>query len=231
MMRRWIFDFWNLLFPRCCLVCGKPVSVGEESLCICCLSQLPRTDYHLQPDNPAEKLFWGQIDIERATSYFHYERGGIYKQLLYQLKYGGCKEIGEMLGRYMAVECMPSGFFKGIDLIIPVPLHQSKQKERGYNQSEWLAKGISSVTGIPVRTDILLRTAANTTQTHQTFFQRRENVEKAFTVTSAGIPDGKHILLVDDVLTTGSTLLACARALGTQAHPKISVLTLAIAGI
>lgn len=133
--------------------------VGEREECICtlCNLNLPRTNYHLREDNPVERLFWGRIPLGHATSFFFYRKGSDFRQILHQLKYGGRKGIGAIMGRYMASELLASGFFQGIDVIIPVPLHKKKQQIRGYNQSEWIARGITAVTGIPVDTEMIVR--------------------------------------------------------------------------
>lgn len=228
-IRDWFDSFLSLFFPRCCLVCGDVLAKGEECLCARCNIDLPRTEYHKRKDNPVEQLFWGKVPLERATSYFFYRRGGNSRLILYPLKYNGQKEIGEIMGRYMAAELLSSGFFEGIDLIVPVPLHKKKQKLRGYNQSEWLARGVSAITAIPVCTSGIVRLKNTETQTHKSALQRWENVDGIFQVTSPDLFKGKHILLVDDVLTTGATTVACALSFEKVEGIRISVLTLAVA--
>lgn len=219
----------DLLFPRCCLVCNGPLSEKEEYICIGCNIQIPRTDYHQEKDNPVEKLFWGRINIERGTSFFRYAKGSDYNSLLFHLKYKGYKELARFAGRLTAAEIQDSGFFIGMDYIIPVPLHRKKQRIRGYNQSEYFAKGISQVTGIPVQKSNLVRTEERGTQTRKSVLERWENVDGIFCVKYPELLTGKHILLVDDVLTTGSTLVSCASALNQAGNTSISILTLAIA--
>ena len=150
LIKDWLYSFLSLWFPRCCVVCGGSLAKGEECICTMCNINLPRTDYHLRKDNPVEKLFWGKFPLERATSFFFYRKGSDFRQVLHQLKYGGQKEIGAIMGRYMASELQASDFFHGVDVIIPIPLHKKKQQIRGYNQSEWISRGIMAVTGIPV---------------------------------------------------------------------------------
>ena len=157
-MNTWFHSFWSLLFPRCCVVCGSPLSRGEECLCTCCNINLPRTGFHLRKDNPVECLFWGRIPgLKRASSFLFYRKGSDFRRILHLLKYGGYKELGEVMGRYMAAELSSGEFFDGVDMIIPVPLHRKKQKLRGYNQSEWIARGIASVTGIPLCAECMIR--------------------------------------------------------------------------
>lgn len=229
LIKDWLYSFISLLFPRCCVVCGRSLAKGEECICAMCNINLPRTNYHLQKDNPVEQLFWGKIPLERATSFFFYRKGSDFRQILHQLKYGGQKEIGAIMGRYMASELTVSGFFEGIDVIIPVPLHKRKQRIRGYNQSEWIARGISAVTGIRIDTEVIVRRKHTDTQTRKSTFERWENVDGIFELHHAESLKGKHLLVVDDVLTTGATTVACASRLMEIEGVRISVLTLAVA--
>lgn len=229
LIKDWLYSFISLLFPRCCVVCGRSLAKGEECICAMCNINLPRTNYHLQKDNQVEQLFWGKIPLERATSFFFYRKGSDFRQILHQLKYGGQKEIGAIMGRYMASELTVSGFFEGIDVIIPVPLHKRKQRIRGYNQSEWIARGISAVTGICIDTEVIVRRKHTDTQTRKSTFERWENVDGIFELHHAESLKGKHLLVVDDVLTTGATTVACASRLVEIEGVRISVLTLAVA--
>lgn len=156
--KAWFLSFVHLFFPRQCAVCGSSLQEGEEGICIRCNMNMPRTNYHLREDNSVERMFWGKIPLERGTSFFYYHKGSDFRHILHQLKYGGRKDLGEIMGRFMAAELAATGFFRGIDVIIPVPLHPRKQKLRGYNQSECIARGVSAVTGIP----IVLRAAQKT---------------------------------------------------------------------
>lgn len=219
----------NLFFPRCCVICGSPLMRGEEFLCTACNMALPRTNYHLLPDNPVERLFWGRIELVRASSYFFYYRGGETRKIIHEMKYGGKKEIGEVMGRHMAAELQSSGFFDDIDLMLPIVLHPKRQKDRGYNQSEWIAKGISNVTGISINMDAVKRVKHVETQTRKTPFERWENVQHIFQLEHAEALEGKHILVVDDVLTTGATAMAFMESFAAVEDVRISLLTLAVA--
>ena len=222
-------DLWKLFFPQCCLVCGKTLLEGEEYLCFHCLSNMPRTHLYLHKDNEMEKELWGKFPIERASAYLYYSKGGDVKKLLTDLKYRGNADLGCFLGRCMTREMLSSGFFQGVDGIIPVPLHPRKQKIRGYNQSIMLANGISSVTNIPVWNDLLVRTQYTQTQTRKGSYERWLNVKDMFECSSPDRLRGKHVLLVDDVFTTGATLVACADAFRQIPDLRFSVLTLALA--
>lgn len=227
----WFRSAARLLFPRRCVVCGARLVEGEEGICLRCNMDMPRTNWHLLPDNPVEKEFWGKIPLEHATSFFLYHKGSDFRHVLHLLKYGGRKDIGRIMGRFMAQELQDSGFFEGIDRIVPIPLHPLKRKERGYNQSECLARGLSAVTGIPVDTSGVKRVVHTQSQTRKSAYERWENVAGIFRVEHPEHYAGQHILLVDDVLTTGSTITACADAFAGVEGLRISVLTLAKAGV
>lgn len=219
----------SLFFPRSCAACGAALQEGEDAVCMSCLCALSRTGLHLEKDNCVERLFWARIPLVRATSFMYYHKGSGSSRLLHLLKYGGRKDLGVFLGRLMAAELQDSGFFNGVDALIPLPLHPRKQRSRGYNQSECLARGLSDVTGIPVLTGCVKRLKDTETQTHKSVSARLENVRGVFALSDAGMLQGKHVLLVDDVLTTGATSVACADALRQAEGIRISVLTLALA--
>ena len=228
-MNKYFSSLLHLFFPRCCIVCGARLSEGEEVICTRCNIDMPRTYYHLQKDNPVERMFWGKIPLERATSYFFYRKGSGFRSILHQLKYGGRKQLGVVMGRFMAAELEPSGFFQGIDVVIPVPLHPRKKKARGYNQSECIACGVSEVSGIPLDISSVVREKHTDTQTRKSVYERWENVEGIFKLHHSERFTGKHILIIDDVLTTGATTTACADAFCDVKDIHISILTLAVA--
>jgi ComF family protein len=177
-----------------------------------------------------EKNLWGKMPIEKASAFLHYSKGGDVRRVLYELKYYGNKELGKMMGACMAREIQSSGFFRGIDGIIPVPLHPERERQRGYNQSEWIARGISEVTGIPVWEQIIVRSHFVSSQTHKSNLGRWESMQGQFRCLNKNKLIGKHILLVDDVMTTGATLVAVADSVQGVDDIKFSVLTLALAG-
>lgn len=221
-------DIRDFFFPRLCVVCGTRLKPAESKICLPCMAGLPRTTLGCTPGNKMEQCFWGRFPVERASSLFYYAKDGNVAQILYAMKYHGRKDLCVAMGRLMAEELLLSGFFNGIDGIIPVPLHPSRLRTRGYNQSEQLAMGISAVTHLPVITDAIERARNNVTQTHQGSFSRWLNTEGLFQATESSAQlQGKHILLIDDVLTTGATLTACADALSSVEGIRISILTLA----
>jgi len=222
-------SFLNLLYPNLCVTCGSDLVKGEQFVCLKCLNEIPKTNYHLLKENPVEKRFWGKVPIENGTSYFFFHKGSKFQHLLHELKYKNNKEIGEFLGKYAAVEFLQNDDYKTIDAVIPVPLHPQKELKRGYNQSEWICRGISEVIKKPTNVGNLVRVQENTTQTKKSVYERYENTQGIFDLKNPAELEGKHVLLVDDVLTTGSTIEACMQALQKTNNIKISVFTLAIA--
>lgn len=216
----------NLFFPNFCPACDTKLLPAEEGVCLQCLHKLPKTNNFNQPDNLAETLLAGRFPFERVATFCIYSKQGVLQPLIHQLKYNHKKEIGTLLGKLFGKDLLGSQFIKTVDLIVPVPLHPKKQKQRGYNQAEIIAAGLSQATSIPVSTDNLVRRIHNPTQTKRSKTQRWENVKDIFDVTHPQLFMGKHLLLVDDVITTGSTLEAGAHALLKNGDTKISIATL-----
>ena len=219
----------SLFYPPLCVGCSEALLANEKFLCSECLSGLPKTNYHLIRENRAYEQLSIRFPVERASAYLYYNKQGLGQKLVAAIKYQGNIPLGEWIGASLAEELLPSGFFEGIDYLIPVPLHKKKQWKRGFNQSETLAKGISTVTGIPIETKNLYRAKANVSQTLKGTYERWKNTLNIFQVKDVERFKNKHVLLLDDVLTTGSTLEACARALLQCENARVSVLTLAIA--
>lgn len=221
-------DFLHLFFPNVCLLCKTPLIDGEEQLCLHCLCDLPRTQYHLRQNNPVEQLFAGKVNITAATAFLHYEKDSHVQKLIYALKYYDNKELGYLLGRIAALELKETHSpLCCADLLIPIPLHPRKIKKRGYNQSEWIARGVSSILHIPVDTSHLSRIKKTDTQTHKSIYERWGNVQDVFSITNPQTLEGRHILLIDDVITTGSTLEACVLLLENIPQTQVLVLVLA----
>jgi ComF family protein len=222
-------DFISLLFPRLCYACGNHLARNENIICTECYILIPRTGYHLVRDNPVEKLFWGRCRIEKAAAFSFYNRGSRIRNLIHNLKYKGIRDIGFELGKIYGSALKNSDFMTGIDLIIPVPLHPSKKRIRGFNQSDVISQGISEATGLPLDTESLLRMTGSTTQTKKSRYDRWTNVDGIFCVNDTANLQGKHVLLVDDVITTGSTIESCTAELLKAEGVKVSVAALAMA--
>ena len=225
-----ISDLLDIIFPRSCAVCGKSLSGSEKDICVNCLIDLPLIPAYI-PGNPIEKLFYGVLSVERAASYIYYAKESPYNNLIHRMKYSDRPEIGERMAATAAKELLERGFFEGVDIIIPLPLSRKKKSQRGYNQCDYISRGISKVTGIAIDSKSVIRHKANETQTHKQREERWKNVENIFSIATTAPLNGKHILLVDDVLTTGATLTSCGRAiLHAAPDAKISIFTLACAG-
>lgn len=223
-------SFWyrlfDLLAPRFCVVCGRRLSPSEEVICAVCNMHLPRTEFHRTAlDNMMARLFWGIIPVERVAALFYYEAGSETANILYELKYHNHPEIGVAMGRMMGREFSETGFFDGIDLLVPVPLARSRHRHRGYNQSRQIAEGISQVTGLPIYDQVVCRTHFEKSQTQAGRWERQENVADVFEAKNLDEIRGRHILLIDDVVTTGATMVACAREL-LKSNIKLSLLSL-----
>jgi len=227
-------SFWrqllDLISPRLCVVCGHRLTASEETICSKCNLHLPRTDFHLNAyQNEMAKLFWGQIPIERATAFFYYESHSETANVIYELKYKNHPEIGEIIGRMIAKEIEGAGFFDGIDGIIPIPLARKRQRQRGYNQSMEIARGVSAITSLPILEKCVGRTVFEGSQTHKGRWERHENVETVFQLIQPEAVRGRHLLLIDDVVTTGATIIACVKELLQAGDVKVSVLSLGFA--
>lgn len=220
----------DFISPRLCVVCGSRLSPEESLLCVRCMLHLPLTGFEKSPaDNPLARLFWGQFPIERATALYYYEPQSEVAEIIYSLKYRSRPEIGRSLGHIMARQLQASGFFDGIDALVPVPLAPRRRRQRGYNQSEEIARGIAELTALPIYNKVVRRTQFDTSQTRLNPIERRDNVERAFQLADSELPAHRHLLLIDDIVTTGSTLTACARQLLKAKDVKLSVLAIGFA--
>lgn len=215
----------DLIAPRACVVCGCRLGIYDDVLCPSCVLQLPRTDFWQSPlDNPLSRLFWGIIPVQRVAAYTYYAPGSEMARVVYDLKYHDRPDIGVMLGRLMATEILPSGFFDGIDLLVPVPLAPRRERQRGYNQSRQLTLGISEVTGISIGDCAVCRTVFEGSQTELSRRDRQENVKNVFSLRDADILRDRHVLIIDDIITTGATVTACARELLKVEGVRVSIL-------
>ena len=222
-------DFLALIYPELCFACGKALLKQEKCICTFCKFHLPKTQYHNQEVNPISKLFWGRVNVHSASAYYHFEKGGKVQELIHQLKYKGQEEIGATLGRSFGIDLNKSDLYKDIDLVLPVPLHPKRLKQRGYNQSESFARGLAKGLGAECASDNLCRIVNTTTQTYRNRFERWSNMSSVFGVRAPHAIDGAHVLIADDVITTGSTLEACAEVLHLVPNVKVSVAAIASA--
>jgi len=218
----------DLFFPKICYACGNAIESKLNHICLHCRHDLPRVDtFILQEDNPIEKIFWGRLQIEKATSFLQYQKDGKVQNLLYYLKYKGIKEIGISLGELTALELKETSFFNDIDLLLPVPIHRRKMKKRGFNQSHLIAEGVSKVSAIKVDKTAVQKIINTPSQTKKGRFQRWENVASSFKVIDNTALEQKHILIIDDVVTTGATIEALGLELLKLEGVKLSLLTIA----
>lgn len=224
-------DFISLIFPRLCSGCGNSLWSHEEILCSFCEYHLPKTNFHYDAENPITRLFRGRVVIESGAAFLYFNKRNNVQRLVHQLKYKGRKDIGIFLGEQYGLSLKYAPLFNCADAIIPVPLHKKKYMQRGYNQSEQFAIGLSRSMNIPMHRHLLTRTKATETQTRKSRFSRYLNVKEIFAVTSLHQWSGKHIILVDDVVTTGATLESCIQALTVIPEVKISVACIATAMI
>jgi ComF family protein len=228
-IKQWLSAAADVVLPRVCPVCGQSLGSDERWLCRKCLAELPRTRYEEVTFNTMEQHFAGKVPIERATAYFFYEKGSPYASILHDIKYRSVPKMGYWLAARAVRDMEGSGFFESIDMVTAVPLHRSKLAHRGYNQSEYLARGIAEALHVPL-IEALKAVRPHSTQTHKGAMERWQNIQGNYALKkNADRLAGKHILLVDDVITTGSTLTVCAAALKTIPGTMVSLFTLAAA--
>ena len=226
LLRGYLADFVSLLFPELCPACQANLVANEYIICLDCRYNLPYTNFHLQADNIVAQQFYGKIKVEAAYALYYFTKGGKVQNLMHHFKYKGMQGIGNLLGNIAGTQLAQNPIFKTTDLIIPVPLHKKRLRERGYNQSARFAEGLAEKLHAVVEDNNLLRRVATATQTHKSRFARFENMQEVFTIKHPERLINKHVLLVDDIVTTGSTLEACGIEL-----LKIPGLTLSIATI
>lgn len=227
-LTEYIVRLINLIAPKQCIVCGKRLTISEDIICSICNLHMPRTFFSKKPyENDMAKLFWGRIKIEKATALFFYEPHSEMSRIILSLKYSNHPETGELMGRMLAEEIKTDGFFDDIDLIIPIPLTKKRKRERGYNQSMEIARGISEITKIDIVANAVKRNSFKQSQTKKNRWQRHDNVKDVFTIDKDCSLNGKHILLIDDVVTSGSTIISCAQEITEHYDDiKFSVISL-----
>ena len=226
----WLHCIIDLFYPRVCAACGQPLLRNEENVCLKCRYLLPKTGYELHADNPLAQTFYGRVNFHAVTACFFFAKSGRVQHIIHELKYQDNKEAGIFLGQELGKTIKDAPLFQDIDYLIPVPLHPRREKQRGYNQSLLIAQGINEVTGIPIGDKYLIRAVYTTTQTKKSADERHKNVKDIFEVRFPEELEGKHVLLIDDVLTTGATLESCAHQLENIPGIMISAATAACAG-
>lgn len=218
-------DFSHLIFPFNCYGCGIALDQEEETVCKLCKNDLPLTKYWMRDDNPVAQLFWGKIKVEQAAALAFFRKGNKVQALMHELKYKGKTEVGELLGEWLGEQLVNSKFDQ-VDTIVPVPLHAQKRKKRGYNQCDPIALGLGRAMGKDVQMQGIVRLKYNESQTKKGVYDRWLNVKELFRVETPEEFEGKHVLLIDDVVTTGSTLEACAGAILNVPRTKVSIAAL-----
>jgi ComF family protein len=217
----------QLFFPHNCLGCGSAVLNDEDLLCIQCISGLPETNFFQAQNNPVEKTFFGRLNIEAAGAAYYFTKDSLIQQLMIELKYKNNKAAGLFLGKMMGCMLLKTERFNDVDILIPLPLNQKKERKRGYNQAKIICDGIASVIQKPAIDTAVIRTHFTNTQTNQNRINRWQNMENVFDINNQQSIAGKHILLVDDVVTTGATLEACGKSILQTGNVKLSVATAA----
>lgn len=220
-------DVFAVFFPEACLSCGEYLATHETVICLNCRHDLPLTNFSFEKDNLIEKSFYGRIPLEKATSLFYFFKKGNVQRLIHELKYNKQQQVGTFIGDWLGEQLVESGRFDTIDCIIPVPLHPKKLKKRGYNQVTTFGESLSKKMVIPYLENILIRVSSTKTQTKKMRLERWKNVQELFHVQNNAALENKHILLIDDVITTGATLEACYDALSQTKNLKISIACMA----
>jgi ComF family protein len=222
-------DFIALLYPEICIGCSNALMHNDEMICFECAVEMPITHFEKQKDNPVERLFWYKIKIEAAASIYFFSKKSRMQKMIHSFKYKGNENAAIFLGKQLGKSLAKSNRFLDVDLIIPVPLHPNKLKKRGYNQAERIAQGMSETFDKKINTTGLIRSIHNETQTQKGLFNRWSNVKTIFEIANADEFRNKHILIVDDVITSGSTIEACAAQVLTVDNTKVSIVSLAVA--
>ena len=219
----------NLFFPKTCYACLNLLEDNQDTICINCRHDLPVTNFHFNDDDTVLKVFYGRVKVENATALFRFEKKGTVQQLIHGLKYKGYEKIGYLLGDWLGGELKTIKHYNTIDLIIPVPLHKRKLKKRGYNQVSKFGKQIAEALNAKYIDDVLLKITNTKSQVNKRRFARWNESDELFTLQNKNAIENKHILLVDDIITTGATLEACINALNQANNIKISIAVMAIA--
>jgi len=223
------YSILNLFFPKVCYACSHLLTDNELHICTSCRHNLRVTNFHFENNDTVEKVFYGRVKIEQATALLKFEKKGIVQQLLHNLKYRSHETISNVLGVWLGNELKTIEAYNKIDIVIPVPLHKNKLQKRGYNQVAEFGIEIAKALNAKYIDNVLVKTTATKTQVFKKRISRWNNTNEVFTITNTTLIEGKHILLVDDIITTGATIEACVNMLNKANNIKISVATMAIA--
>lgn len=223
-----LHELFQIIYPSLCCHCEEPLMGNESNLCTHCLSQISWCDDNASPNNITEQRFYGRIPFEAATSLMFFHKGNVTQDIIHQIKYHGNIPMAKQYGQLLTNKLQSSGRFDNIDVIIPVPLHRRRKRQRGYNQSEIICKAISSTLQKPLMTNILYRKQYTNTQTNKSRLDRLDNMNGVFAIRHSEQLENKHILLIDDVITTGATIIGCYDALRQITNSKLSIASLAL---
>jgi ComF family protein len=218
----------HLFFPHVCAGCGSDLINEEAQLCLRCMANMPETNFQMHANNPVEKMFWGRVPLVSATAQYYFTKESLMQHIMHQFKYKGNKELGLFLGRMMGEYLKRSNQFM-VDGLVPLPLFPAKERKRGYNQATLLCEGMSESMNIPVIRSVVARKEHTDTQTKKGRVDRWQNMEGKFELINKEEISGKHLLLVDDVVTTGATLEACGTVLLEGENTRLSLATLCYA--
>jgi ComF family protein len=216
----------QLVFPHVCDGCGSDLLNLESQLCLRCLYALPETNFEKHAGNPVEKNFWGRLPLQSATAQYYFTKESLMQRLMHQFKYKGNKDLGLQFGRLMGISLRDSKRFDNVDALIPLPLFPSKEKKRGYNQAAILCEGIAEIIPLQVLNNVIARPQHTDTQTKKGRIERWKNIEGKFELVNSSAIENKHLLLIDDVVTTGATLEACGIELLKMKNVRLSIATL-----
>lgn len=222
-------SFWHLFFPHTCAGCGNDAISDKQLLCLACITELPLTNFHLYAENPVQYIFRGRLPVSYATSYTYFSKGSVLQHLLHEFKYNNRKDIGTWFGRRLGEALIASPHFTTPDALVPVPLFRTRERKRGYNQAQVVCAAMASCLNVPVWENVVIRNSATESQTRKTRIERWQNIEGKFEARNPAPLEGKHLLLVDDIVTTGATLESCGRALLTAAPVTLSIATIGFA--
>lgn len=220
-------DICGLFFRRRCMVCGEPLLDGERDICTACVYLMPMTGFSTEADNALFRRFWGIVPVERASALIFFIHGSEWQRMIHGFKYRDKWRWAYVMGRRLGASLRDGGLFAGVDMVVPVPLHPFRRIMRGYNQSEYIARGVAEELGAELNLRILYRRRNNPSQTRLAERDKRENVRDLFGVRDAGAIQGRHVLIVDDVITSGETITSCAEALLAAADCRISIASVA----